>query len=141
PAGLGALCPAPPPGPAADPDGLGDRRDNCPSASTPGQGDGDPDGLGDACDNCPSVYNPDQADRDGDGIADACGPQVWIAGMVAGYNKIDADVRLSSPSGAPLGGTVELLDGQGTSALTYTWLPTPRSFQQDRLDLTTQRVT
>src|SRR6266446_3018786 len=139
--GIGDVCDACPTGADSDHDGVCDSHDNCPTVPTPGQEDADHDGLGDACDNCPSVYNPDQADRDGDGIADVCGPQVWIAGMVAGDTRFDADVRLSSPSGAPLGGTVEILDGQGTSALTYTWLATSCAVPQDRLDLTINGVT
>src|SRR5881396_1596855 len=139
--GVGDVCDACPTGADSDHDGVCDSHDNCPTVPNPGQEDADHDGLGDACDNCPSVYNPDQADRDGDGIADACGPQVWIAGMVAGDTRFDADVRLSNPSGAPLGGTVEILDGQGTSALTYTWLATSCAVPQDRLDLTINGVT
>src|SRR5439155_882599 len=41
----------------------------------------------------------------------------------------------------PLGGTVVILDGQGTSALTYTWLATSCAVPQDTLDLTINRVT
>src|SRR5438067_14868 len=111
-------------------DGIGDACDACPArdagptASNTGQAATDADGVGDACDNCPTQPNPGQEDRDGDGIADACGPQVSIAGMVAGDTGFTADVRLASPSGRSLAGMVEVLDGQGVSALTYTWLAT-----------------
>src|SRR2546422_2248877 len=48
-----------------------------------------------------SVYNPDQADRDGDGIGDACGPQVSIAGIVAGAGRVEdrKSTRLNSSHG------------------------------------------
>src|SRR5437016_3386727 len=125
----------------ADRDGVGDSRDNCPTVPNPGQEDTDHDGVGDACDNCPTQPNPGQEDRDGDGIADACGPQVSIAGMVAGDTGFTADVRLASPSGRSLAGMVEVLDGQGVSALTYTWLATSCASPQDTLDLTINGVT
>ena len=63
------------------------------------------------------------------------GNQVSIAGMVAGDTGFTADVRLASPSGRPLAGMVEVLDGQGVSALTYTWLATSCASPQDTLDL------
>src|SRR5436309_2026680 len=128
-------------GPDADDDGVCDGRDNCPTVPNPDQADSDHDGIGDACDNCPTQPNPGQEDRDGDGIADACGPQVSIAGIVAGDTHFDSDVHLASPSGTPLAGMVEILDGQGVSALTYTWLATSCSSPQDTLDLTINGVT
>src|SRR5438067_2330278 len=123
------------------PDGLGTGCDDCPNAFDPQQTDTDGDGVGDACDNCPTQPNPGQEDRDGDGIADACGPQVSIAGMVAGDTGFTADVRLASPSGRSLAGMVEVLDGQGVSALTYTWLATSCASPPDTLDLTIHGLT
>src|SRR5205823_1398806 len=82
--GIGDACDTCSTGADTDRDGVCDSRDNCPTVSNPGQEDTDHDGVGDACDNCPMQPNPGQEDRDGDGIADACGPQVSIAGMVAG---------------------------------------------------------
>ena len=140
--GIGDACDACPTGGAdSDHDGVCDTRDNCPTVPNPDQADSDHDGIGDACDNCPTQPNPGQEDRDGDGIADACGPQVSIAGIVAGDTRFDADVHLASPSGTPLAGMVEILDGQGVSALTYTWLATSCSSPQDTLDLTINGVT
>src|SRR5438128_2562354 len=158
--GVGDACTVSCPDGDADGDRICNSVDNCRFAYNPDQADSDGDGIGDACDNCvgpgidgdhdgscdradnrPDTYHPSQADRDGDGIADACGPQVSIAGIVAGAARVDADVRLSSPSGKPLAGTVEILDGQGTSALTYTWLATSCSAPQDTLDLTINGVT
>src|SRR5947199_263973 len=139
--GRGDVCDPCPDGGDRDGDGVCDGRDNCPTAPNPDQADSDHDGIGDACDNCPTQPNPGQEDRDGDGIADACGPQVSIAGIVAGDTRFDADVHLASPSGTPLAGMVEILDGQGVSALTYTWLATSCSSPQDTLDLTINGVT
>jgi parallel beta-helix repeat protein len=67
----------------------GDRCDNCPDDSNPGQEDTDaicawndllgmiicmpaPDGVGNECDNCPSDPNPGQEDPDSDGLGSAC---------------------------------------------------------------------
>src|SRR5439155_24388033 len=139
--GSGDACDDCAPGDAdTDGDGVCDARDNCPTVPNPDQADSDHDGIGDACDNCPTQPNPGQEDRDGDGIADACGPQVSIAGIVAGDTHFDSDVHLASPSGTPLAGMVEILDGQGVSALTYTWLATSCSSPQDTLDLTINGV-
>src|SRR5437773_9287563 len=139
--GIGDACDTCSTGADTDRDGVCDSRDNCPTVPNPGQEDTDHDGVGDACDNCPTQPNPGQEDRDGDGIADACGPQVSIAGMVAGDTGFTADVRLASPSGRSLAGMVEVLDGQGVSALTYTWLATSCASPQDTLDLTINGVT
>src|SRR5436190_355078 len=139
--GVGDACDTCSTGADTDLDGVCDSRDNCPTVPNPGQEDTDHDGVGDACDNCPTQPNPGQEDRDGDGIADACGPQVSITGMVAGDTGFTADVRLASPSGRSLAGLGAVLDGQGVSALTYTWLATSCASPQDTLDLTINGVT
>ncbi len=86
-------------GPDTDYDGVPDAKDNCISASNPGQSDFDNDGLGDACDpdsdgdaffdntfadvcsggnmtdcndNCPFNMQSDQADWNSNGIGDVC---------------------------------------------------------------------
>ncbi len=139
--GVGDACDTCATGADSDHDGVCDSQDNCPHVPNPGQEDADHDGVGDACDNCPMQPNPGQEDRDGDGIADACGPQVSIANLVAGPDRFAADVRLASPSGKPLSGMVEILDGQGVSALSYTWLATSCALPQDTLDLTVNGAT
>src|SRR3989454_828116 len=161
--GVGDACTVSCPDGDADGDRICNSVDNCPFAYNPDQADSDGDGIGDACDNCvgpgidgahagicdrddnrPNPRNPTQTDSDDDGDGDATDtrPSTSTPAAAPGpHDRVDADVRLSSPSGKPLAGTVEILDGQATSALTYTWLATSCSAPQDTLDLTINGVT
>lgn len=69
----------------ADRDGIGFKRDNCPTVRSKALADLDRDGAGDVCDldddadgvedrldNCPRAANADQSDVDVDAIGDAC---------------------------------------------------------------------
>jgi hypothetical protein len=97
-------------------------------------GDADGDGVCDGDDNC-AQPNPDQADGDADGIGDACSVDVTIASFADdGAARFAADVRTTSPSGAPLAGTIAVHSG-GVSALRFDWLATSCRDPQDTLDL------
>jgi hypothetical protein len=121
----------------ADGDGVCDAADNCDAVANAGQGDQDADGVGDACDDCPTVFDPAQSDDDGDGLADACGVRVAIASFVAdGPGHFTANVELTSPTGAPLSGTIMVHGQPLVSRVRFTWLATSCTPVQDTLDLT-----
>jgi hypothetical protein len=121
----------------ADGDGVCNAADNCDAVANPDQADADGDGVGDACDGCPSVFDPDQADANGDGVADACGVRVAITSLTdEGVGSLAAQVALTSPTGAPLGGVVAVHDLHAVSRLRFAWLATSCSPEQDTLDLT-----
>ncbi len=123
--GFGDACDFCADGNDSDGDGTCDSRDNCPATLNPGQEDADADGVGDACDNCPAA-NPDQRDTDGDGIADGCGPAITIESLVenASRRTLDGQVRVQSPLGHTLAGSVRILDGTGVTGLRFAWLAT-----------------
>ena len=83
------------------------------------------------------MFDPAQTDTDADGVADACGVGVTVMALTNdGNGAFEADVAMTSPSGGPLAGTVEVHDAHGVSALRVTWLATSCTLTQDTLDLT-----
>ena len=135
--GVGDACDVCPNGLDTDGDGVCDVADDCRTVANPDQADQDADGAGDACDDCPTIFDPAQTDSDGDGNGDACGVVVTIRSLAHdGHGHFAADAVMSSPTGAPLAGTVEVHDEHGVSALRFAWLATSCVFKQDTLDLT-----